>query len=85
MRKKVALLLAALVLALTLGLSGTALADDEGPLNVDTSFSDGNGVGVDGNPSSCGGDSGPVNFNSLIQRFACEKYGSGSGASYSGS
>jgi len=44
-----------------------------------TSFSDGDGV--DGNSGSCGADSGPGNFNSLVERFSCEKYGSDGGSS----
>ncbi len=72
MRRKAALRVGALVLALTLGLSGTALADEGGPLNVDTSLSDGDGVGVEGSQSSCN-QGGPINFTSLVERFACER------------
>jgi hypothetical protein len=47
-------------------------------LNVDTSFSEGDGVGVGASSSSSSyEDEGPVNFVTLVERIACEKYGSG--------
>jgi hypothetical protein len=57
------------------------LAGNQGPLNANMSFSDSDEVSVDGTPSSRGGDPSPVNFSSLIERYACEKYGSDGGSS----